>query len=163
MFWHSLCTRLDSCTFMSGDIQRPKGVRGLRIEPSIGPSSVVMMKPHHGFTLVELMVALSIIGLLVVVGFPMFSEGQVGAKRNVCLDRQHTVFEAALMYCADSVLASGTVNATVLQPELLQPPATDCPSQQDGSCDDYSIVIESGAPIDIICNIKGDVHPWFPH
>ncbi len=119
--------------------------------------------PKAGFTLIELCVVLAILGLIVVLGLPIFSEGQIGAQRNSCLDRQHTVFEAALIFCADSLLPNGTVNATILQPDLLQPPATDCPASQDSSRDDYSIVIENGAPIDVICNIKGDAHPWSPH
>jgi prepilin-type N-terminal cleavage/methylation domain-containing protein len=116
-----------------------------------------------GFTLIELAVVLVIIGILVVVGFPVFSESQVGAKRNTCLDRQHTVFEAALIYCADNVLPDGNLSVSDLEPELIQTPGADCPASMDGSADDYTIVIQGGGPIDVICNIQGAAHPWDPH
>lgn len=120
-------------------------------------------KPRAGFTLVELCVALAIIGLLVVLGFPVFSEGQIGAKRNVCRDRQHMVFEAALIYCADNVVPDGNLNVSVLQPNILQATGADCPAQQDGSANDYSIVIVDNGPTDVICDIHGDRHPWEPN
>jgi len=116
-----------------------------------------------GFTLVELAVVLVIIGILVVAGLPVFSESQVGAKRNTCLDRQRTIYEAALIFCADSVIADGGLSVSRLEPELIQTPAADCPAQMDGSADDYTIVIVGGSPTDVVCDIGGNAHPWAPH
>lgn len=116
-----------------------------------------------GFTLVELAVVIMIVGILTLIGFPVFSEGQVGARRNSCVDRQHTVYEAALIYCAENHIPDGNLSVSVLQPTLLQPPATDCPTSLDGSHDDYTIVIQGGAPVDVVCNVQGDRHPWRPN
>jgi prepilin-type N-terminal cleavage/methylation domain-containing protein len=115
-----------------------------------------------GFTLVEIMIVVCIIGILVMVGSPYYSQGKMGAQRNACLHQQHQVFEAALLYCGDQVVPDGNLSVTVLQPDILQPDAAECPSTQDGSYDDYTIVIVSGAPVDVICNAMGDEHPWSP-
>jgi len=115
-----------------------------------------------GFTLVELMVVMMILGILVFIGMPVFSEGQMGARRNSCLDRQHLVFEAATLYCADHVLGDSTMSANALEPIYLQAPAVFCPSDPDHLPDDYTIVIENGAAVDVVCNIGAAEHPWDP-
>lgn len=117
-------------------------------------------RENQGFTLIELMVVVGILGLLVLIGFPVFSEGQVGARRNACLDRQHLIFEAALLYSAHNIVPDGNLSAAVLQPDYTQPGAADCPMELNGDFDDYDIVFQNGEPLDVICNVAGDQHPW---
>lgn len=117
---------------------------------------------NRGFTLVELMIVIAILGILVLVGFPVFSEGQVGARRNSCLDRQKLIFEAALLYSAHNIVPDGTLSVAVLAPDYIQAPAADCPMELDGDGDDYDIIFQNGEPIDVICNVAGDNHPWEP-
>jgi prepilin-type N-terminal cleavage/methylation domain-containing protein len=119
-------------------------------------------RQNAGFTLVELMVVMGIMGILVFIGMPVFSEGQMGARRNSCLDRQHLVFEAGVLYCADHVLGDTVLSANLLEPAYLQAPAVYCPSDPDFLVDDYEIVVENGAAVDVICNIGGTSHPWDP-
>lgn len=115
-----------------------------------------------GFTLVEIMIVVCIIGILVMVGSPYYSQGKMGAQRNACLHQQHQVFEAAMLYCGDQVVPDGNLSVSILQPDILQPDAAECPASQDATYDDYTIVIVDGAPMDVICNAMGDEHPWSP-
>jgi Tfp pilus assembly protein PilE len=108
------------------------------------------------------MIVVGIIGILVMVGSPYYSQGKMGAQRNACLHQQHQVFEAAHLYCADQVIPDGNLSVALLQPDILQPDAAECPSSQDATYDDYTIVILDGAPVDVICNSMGDSHPWSP-
>jgi len=124
---------------------------------------VPRLKRHQaGFTLVELMVVMGIMSVLVFIGMPVFSEGQMGARRNSCLDRQHLVYEGAMMFCADHVLGDTVMSANLLEPTYLQSPAVFCPSDPDFLVDDYEIVIVNGEPTDVICNIGGTGHPGDP-
>ena len=117
----------------------------------------------QGFTIIELMIVVAILGILFVIGFPVFSEGQVGARRNSCLERQRIIYEAALLYGAQNVVPDGDVSAAVLQPDYIKTGAADCPTELDGDYDDYTIVFEASGPKDVICNVMGDEHPWSPH
>ena len=117
---------------------------------------------ESGFTLIELMVVLVILGILVLLGHPVFGEGQMGAQRNSCRQQQHMLFEAALLYCSTRSAGDTTMSANVLAPEFIQAVAVHCPAELGGGLDDYEIVIENGDPQDVVCTIRGAAHPWDP-
>jgi prepilin-type N-terminal cleavage/methylation domain-containing protein len=117
---------------------------------------------ESGFTLIELMVVLVILSILVLLGHPVFGEGQMGAQRNSCRHQQHMLFEAALLYCSTRSVGDTTMSANVLAPEFIQAAAIHCPAELDGGIDDYEIVIEDGETQDVVCTIRGTAHPWDP-
>jgi prepilin-type N-terminal cleavage/methylation domain-containing protein len=116
----------------------------------------------HGFTLVELMIVMVILGILVLLGHPVYSDGQMGARRNSCLDRQHLIFEAALLYSSDNIVPDGNLAVTALHPDYIQPDAAECPVERNSDYDDFEIVFLNGEPRDVVCLIEGDSHPWAP-
>lgn len=76
-------------------------------------------QPSHGFTLVELLVVISIIAILVAIMLPALSRSRDLARRVICANNQHQVIAAGLIYAADfdDFLPQGNVNPSEDDPE----------------------------------------------
>ncbi len=67
-----------------------------------------MFRKDEGFTLVELMVVVLIIGILVAIAIPVFSSAQATARRRTCQANQRTIAGSIQQY-----VAAGGDNAEV--------------------------------------------------
>ncbi len=59
------------------------------------------LEPHHAFTLVELLVVVSIIALLIAILLPALKNARQSAKQAACLAHIRGIASAALVYAAD--------------------------------------------------------------
>ena len=100
------------------------------------------MKTKHGFTLVEIMIVVAIIGLLIAIGIPGFLSARSNARKNSCYNNMRIIAHAIQQYTidrnkpadsqcdiySDVIMPSGTAR----NPELYVPSHLQCP---EGSLD----------------------------
>ncbi len=74
-----------------------------------------MFKKSEGFTLVELMVVVLIIGILVAIAIPVFNSASASARLRTCQSNQRTIEGAVQQYLASNptaTWASSVINTT---------------------------------------------------
>ena len=107
------------------------------------------MRLHHkdeGFTLIELMVVVLIIGILVAIAIPVFNQAKANAQRKACYSNQRTIEGSANTYVAETGSAVGLTLGQLVTLDYLKAEPK-CPAsghklpagQNQGGTADYTI------------------------
>ncbi len=87
------------------------------------------MRRRSGFTLVEMMVVVALIGILTSIAIPNFIQARQAASRNACISNLTQLDAALQMYFIDNdpVTNPATDLTTDLEPYIMNPGNMDCP------------------------------------
>lgn len=100
------------------------------------------MKKQEGFTLIELMVVILIIGILVAIAVPVFFSAQQNAEEGACKDNLRTIDGCIMQYRAGH--SAYTTDPDYYVPELLKEWPS-CPTDLD------AYTITNGTPPYAVC------------
>ena len=128
------------------------------------------MRSTAGFTLLEIMIVVAIIGLLATIAIPSFMSSRESTQKQICHENQRLIADMLDVYCLDKSTAPlvGNFGSIEVVKAALVPLANpderyisnrevfECPANGDGSQDDYSMVTTEGMIISFECNKVGE-------
>ena len=122
-----------------------------------------MLHNQRGFTLIELMVVVIVIGLVTAIGMANFINLKENSVRASCISNQKHAVEAALLYAGENGVGAATFTvATLHAGNYLANEASECPASGDNNFDDYTITLLNERVTVITCDIQTAKHSWEP-
>ncbi len=128
--------------------------------PRVSATSVVS-SCEDGFTLLELMLIMSMMGLLMLIAFAGMANFKTYAMRTSCVSQQRHLVTPGLLYGFENGIANQDVSAQVLlHSDMIPQHLCNCPSTENNDSDDYTLVYLNGELADVTCNPMGALHPY---
>lgn len=116
-----------------------------------------------GFTLIELVLVVSILGLMATIASPSFFSMRDRARYAGCVLKQRQIHEVAILYGAENDPGNVTVRVSVLTAaEYITPATAECPSSRILNYDDFEIAFVGSAVDALICDVMGADHLYTP-
>lgn len=120
-----------------------------------------MAVKKKGFTLIELIVVIVILGILAAMSVPRFLDAHKRGYVSACKYNQHHVFQAAILYADENRVTVTEMSVKVLwEAGYLPQQLGRCIENKSSTYEDYTVIFLNGHPTDVRCNYKDAEHQW---
>jgi len=120
----------------------------------------------HGFTLLEVMVVVSVIGMLASLAIPQLFKSVTIAQHDMCISQQRKIYEAVAQYelekgrTLDYMASNGAAirNTLINNDYFTKEIYFECPSSTIKDCDDYSLTYSGTTLQGVVCQVNPTTH-----